>query len=1132
MNIHRYIGYIIFFLFLQIGISASAEAENVVTPYTIQTPSKLITASSDCNYVSHAKHITPSTGLSSVTPSQAIISTTFYDGFGRKQQSVIRNYSQGKDLANYYEYDSRGRIIKQWLQGTGSGGGNYTQLSELKASYSSLYPAEESASFNSFEYEPTISTRIKEERASGIVWQNTPGKRSSYHLNTSTGEYSAQWFTISSSGHLLKKGTSPASSLRIIETLDEDNRRAMQMFNFNDSIVLSRRFINNDCVDTYYVYDNMGNLRYILPPLASEILQNESIGEITDSHQAIVKYGYIYKYDHRNRLIEEKSPGMEPVYYVYDACDLLRFSQDGNQRNSGEWTAFVYDSLFRLAFTATMHRNVTASTLRAETTSDNTKAEFSTTGNFYGYSYENNYISIDDILSINYYDNYEFLDIYPELKSQLTYGTMTGYGEKYTYSSAIDKSALGQLTGCATQVLGDSLMLVQSMYYDMRGNIIQEIGNNHLGGYDIKHYARSFIGDVTQMRHSHTTTDTTLTDIYKYYYDNQRRITMAMVAHNGSEYRTIYENFYDDLGRLTTQITGSNITENIYAYNIHGQPTLIENHLYKQQLYYETDANGDDGYLSGNIKSMSFNYSDSPLIYWSKYGGEYNYSYDDLNRLTKADYTPNVPSNVNIGSLPSGNSVTEPGGNFSTQYQYDLHGNITCLKRKGLVKNGFIMGESNLTITAYGIVDKLTMGYNGNQLITVSDSIPESTNRGVDSFFIDNVNDSEEYTYDANGNTTSDKNKGISEIVYNELNLPQSIYFNDGHITEYLYDADGNKLRVVYKIDNRTLYAPEEIGDLPDDESAIETIMTRDYIGNHVYEDGTLERTIIDNGYITETDTYNFYIKDYQGNNVLTVEETAAGVEGNHWDYNLYYPYGCPTRSIYSDRYMYSGKELDNMNGLRLYDFQARPYDAITTRFLSPDPLRSKYPHISPYAYCANNPILYIDPTGCFIISKENAERYPKLNAYLYNRIKQITKNQHIMKHLIKYSEQSEDQIKRDFEYGKGPYINVFKFEDNAYGYFDASESKSTLNLDSDYVNMLETSSNLNSEIALFIIEVTILHEYVHYGDAQDGIDLTGEEGDQFEIATYGTIIDFNTATQLIIKYLENLHSNETQSQE
>ena len=337
---------------------------------------------------------------------------------------------------------------------------------------------------------------------------------------------------------------------------------------------------------------------------------------------------------------------------------------------------------------------------------------------------------------------------------------------------------------------------------------------------------------------------------------------------------------------------------------------------------------------------------------------------------------------------------------------------------------------------------------------------------------------------------TRDLNRKISKIGYNSLNLPETITYTDGHKVMNTYDCLGRKVSVIYQVSVPSVTTPQADG------------------------------------------AYHHYIKDYQGNNVLTVEETAAGVEGDHWDYNLYYPYGCPTRSIYSDRYMYSGKELDNMNGLRLYDFQARPYDAITTRFLSPDPLRSKYPHLSPYAYCANNPVMYIDPTGCFIISKENAKRYPKFNVYLYNGIEQIINNQHIMKHLIKYSEQSEDQIKRDFEYGKGSYINVFKFEDNAYGYFDASESKSTLNLDSDYVSRLETSSNLNSEIALFIIGVTILHEYVHYGDAKDGVHQEIEEGDQFEIATYGTIIDFNTATQLIIKYLENLHSNETQSQE
>ena len=173
---------------------------------------------------------------------------------------------------------------------------------------------------------------------------------------------------------------------------------------------------------------------------------------------------------------------------------------------------------------------------------------------------------------------------------------------------------------------------------------------------------------------------------------------------------------------------------------------------------------------------------------------------------------------------------------------------------------------------------------------------------------------------------TRDLNRKISKIGYNSLNLPETITYTDGHKVMNTYDCLGRKVSVIYQV-------------------SVPSVTT-------LQADGA----------------YHHYIKDYQGNNVLTIEENAAGVEGNHWDYNLHYPYGCPTRSIYSDRYMYSGKELDNMNGLRLYDFPARPYDAITTRFLSPDPLRSKYPHISPYAYCANNPILYIDPTGMFSI--------------------------------------------------------------------------------------------------------------------------------------------------------------------
>jgi RHS repeat-associated protein len=57
---------------------------------------------------------------------------------------------------------------------------------------------------------------------------------------------------------------------------------------------------------------------------------------------------------------------------------------------------------------------------------------------------------------------------------------------------------------------------------------------------------------------------------------------------------------------------------------------------------------------------------------------------------------------------------------------------------------------------------------------------------------------------------------------------------------------------------------------------------------------------------------------------------------------------------------LFNGKELDEENGM--YYYSARYYNPPT--FISRDPLFEKYPNVSPYAYCANNPLKYIDPTG------------------------------------------------------------------------------------------------------------------------------------------------------------------------
>ncbi|MBL0095414.1 MAG: hypothetical protein IPP46_02170 [Bacteroidetes bacterium] len=65
-------------------------------------------------------------------------------------------------------------------------------------------------------------------------------------------------------------------------------------------------------------------------------------------------------------------------------------------------------------------------------------------------------------------------------------------------------------------------------------------------------------------------------------------------------------------------------------------------------------------------------------------------------------------------------------------------------------------------------------------------------------------------------------------------------------------------------------------------------------------------------------------------------------------------------------RFGFNGKEKDDeVKGVgNSLDFGARIYDSRLGRWLSVDPLHKKYPNISPYVFCANNPIIYIDKDG------------------------------------------------------------------------------------------------------------------------------------------------------------------------
>ena len=335
------------------------------------------------------------------------------------------------------------------------------------------------------------------------------------------------------------------------------------------------------------------------------------------------------------------------------------------------------------------------------------------------------------------------------------------------------------------------------------------------------------------------------------------------------------------------------------------QPQNLGKDLFGFELKYQNPvSNGKDTpKYNGNISQMDWKTRSN-----NEELRRYTYQYDDLNRLTKSFYSKPLAVQPNTGS-------------YDEYLSYDVNGNIKTLSRFGDMDKPQAVK-----------IDELSYTYIGNQLVKVSDNSQNPSGYPIGGGVI---------PYDENGNMMNHKDKGISYIGYNHLNLPSAVFWN-GKQTFYLYRADGVKVKKDF---------PGKV---------------TDYLDGFQYENGALQFVPTAEGYydfVKQRYVYNY--TDHLGNVRLSYTKNNNAAleileENNYYAFGLKHQgYGGVNLGNPNYHYKYNGKELQENS---MYDYGARLYIPEIGRWNAVDPLAEKT-H-DPYGYVWNNPMKFIDPTG------------------------------------------------------------------------------------------------------------------------------------------------------------------------
>src|SRR5690606_29273864 len=570
---------------------------------------------------------------------------------------------------------------------------------------------------------------------------------------------------------------------------DGKNNTTEEFKGVDGNVVLKRTYNAGVAHDTYYVYDEFGNLSYVLPPLA-----NGSVSSTT-----LTKLCYQYRYDEKNRLVEKKLPAKDWEYIVYDKADRIVmtgpvYSPFGDEGKG--WLFTKYDIMNRVVYTGfytghaptAANRKAIKDLVYAQTDNNESKTTANQTVDGVAIRYSNTKFptSSVNLLTVNYYDDYSYPGAptsFPSIGGQPTVQTVKGL-------------ATGSWTRVVTTT-AERKATQNYTLYNAKYQPLRTYSKNHLGGYTYSDNVLTFTGlpTKTTTKHRRANSGTVLTIVDNYTYDDQLRLTKHTQKTGNQPEQLITENVYDALGTLVTKNVGgletaSNPLQKVdYRYNVRGWLTDInsfregvlgiretvmdQKDLFHYKIKYNTIFIGDDDtkpQYNGNISSIAWSTKTD-----NKARG-YAYDYDHLNRLQYASHLGRFQPDGSGGGIVIIGYNYFRTGQYAEDLTYDKNGNILTLDRFGKEELGQPIQ-----------IDELTYTYDGNRLLSVADDTNNPDG------FKDGTNTGNDYTYDTMGNLKTDQNKGITNVKYNHLNLPTEVVFSNGKIN-YTYDASGTRL--------------------------------------------------------------------------------------------------------------------------------------------------------------------------------------------------------------------------------------------------------------------------------------------------------------------------------------------------